>query len=155
MWAEITVRYPTQTQFWACFRKNCVYKFGDCFFYEMNTKCRDAYSKRSPWWGMYWKCCAIFAKLVAGWPIIWPGPMGGALRGQSTQLLLPQQIFFSVASLQCRLMFRTVFRIRIQSGQWISIRIRNPDPEGKRQRGQKWPIKVEEKNYGGLGIGKL
>jgi hypothetical protein len=33
--------------------------------------------------------------------------------------------------------------IRIQSGQWIRIRIRNPDPG---PGGQKWPTKVE-KNF--------
>ncbi len=32
-------------------------------------------------------------------------------------------------------------RIRIQSGQWIEIPIRNPDPDPK---GQKWPTKVEK-----------
>ncbi len=31
--------------------------------------------------------------------------------------------------------------IRIQSGLWIRIRIRNPDPD---PRGQKWPTKVEK-----------
>jgi hypothetical protein len=32
--------------------------------------------------GMYWKCWAILAILVTGGPIIWPGPIGGALRGR-------------------------------------------------------------------------
>ncbi len=31
--------------------------------------------------------------------------------------------------------------IRIQSGQWIRIRIRNPDPD---PGGQKWPTKEEK-----------
>ncbi len=63
--------------------------------------------------------------------------------------------------------------IRIQSGQWIRIRFRNPDPD---PGGQKWPTKVEKIHvlkcwmaflwaagffcnldilYGGLGINKL
>ena len=35
-------------------------------------------------WGMYWKCWAKFAILVTGWPIICPGPIGGALEGTPT-----------------------------------------------------------------------
>jgi hypothetical protein len=34
--------------------------------------------------------------------------------------------------------------IRIQSGQWIRIHIRNPDPD---PGGQKLPTKKERKNY--------
>ncbi len=87
--------------------------------------------------------------------------------------LIRQQITF-ICCHRIRTAKIPVFRIRIQSGQWIRIRIRDPDP-----RGQKWPTKVNKiRNFmswsagcallrtegfffsldvlsGGLGIGKL